>query len=262
MRGRPVPRSTGVTRGAGCRERRGGQACGVEPRRTRHRDVVLPAMLAVLLVAWNNGLGGLLPGPYAAVNAAATAALLLVAWGAGLSWRELGLAPARLADGARWGGAAAAGVAAGLGVALLADGLRPLLVDARVVALPAEEVAHRALVRIPLGTVLWEEVAFRGVLLAALLRVLPPGRAVAVSAAVFGVWHVRPALGAVAANDLADGAAATALLVLAGCVATAVAGVLFGWLRLRSGSLLAPVLLHLATNVGGLLAAVAAARLD
>jgi uncharacterized protein len=45
------------------------------------------------------------------------------------------------------------------------------------------------------------------------------------------------------------------------CLATAAAGVLFAWLRLRSGSLLAPVLLHLATNSVGLLAAAAAVRL-
>jgi membrane protease YdiL (CAAX protease family) len=37
--------------------------------------------------------------------------------------------------------------------------------------------------------------------------------------------------------------------------------VLFAWLRVRSGSLLAPVLLHLATNALGTLAAAAAHRL-
>jgi membrane protease YdiL (CAAX protease family) len=234
----------------------------VEQRRTDRGDVVLAAAVAAVLVAWNNGLGAQLPGPYAGVNAAATAALLVAARAAGLSWRELGLSPGRLAAGARWGGAAAGVVAAGLAVALAVDGLRPLLVDARVTALGPAELAHRALVRIPLGTVVWEEVAFRGVLLAALARVLAPAGAVAASAVVFGAWHVRPTLGALAANDLGEGAAATALLVLAGCLATAAAGVLFAWLRLRSGSLLAPVLLHLATNVLGLLAAAAAARLD
>lgn len=233
----------------------------MEQRRDGRRDPVLAATLAAVLVAWNNGLGAQVPGPYAAVNTAAAGALLVAARAAGLSWGELGLSPGRLAAGARWGGAAAGGVAAGLAVALTVDALRPLLLDARVAALGPAELAHRALVRIPLGTVVWEEVAFRGVLLAALARVLAPAWAVAASAAVFGVWHVRPTLGAVAANDLADGPAVTALLVLAGCLATAAAGVLFAWLRLRSGSLLAPVLLHLATNVLGLLAAATAARL-
>jgi membrane protease YdiL (CAAX protease family) len=46
------------------------------------------------------------------------------------------------------------------------------------------------------------------------------------------------------------------------CLATAAAGVLFSWLRLRSGSLLAPGLLHVATNSMGTLAAAAALRLQ
>jgi membrane protease YdiL (CAAX protease family) len=117
------------------------------------------------------------------------------------------------------------------------------------------------LFRIPFGTVLWEETAFRGVLLAALTRVLPVHAAIAASAAVFGVWHIRPTLSAVAANDLADGPLGRGLAVLLGCAVTAGAGVLFAWLRMRSGSLVAPVLLHLATNDVGTLAAAAAHRL-
>ena len=45
-------------------------------------------------------------------------------------------------------------------------------------------------------------------------------------------------------------------------VGTAAAGLLFAWQRLRSGSLLAPALLHLATNSVGLGAAAAAIRLS
>jgi len=43
--------------------------------------------------------------------------------------------------------------------------------------------------------------------------------------------------------------------VVLACLGTSAAGVLFAELRLRSGSLLAPALLHLATNCLGLLAA-------
>ena len=118
------------------------------------------------------------------------------------------------------------------------------------------------LIRIPLGTVLWEETAFRGVLLAALLRVLPPRTAVGISAAVFGLWHIRPTLDATAANDLAAGLPGRTAAVLSGCVLTAAAGVLFTGLRMRSGSLLAPVLVHAAANCLGLLAAAAAHRLQ
>ncbi|MCV2487761.1 CPBP family intramembrane metalloprotease [Geodermatophilus sp. YIM 151500] len=219
--------------------------------------------LVVVLAAWNNAVVVRLPGypgSYAAANLAATAALLAAARAGGLSWTALGLSPGRLAAGARLGGACAAVVAAGYGLALAVPALRPLLADARVAGLSGGQVAHQVLVRIPLGTVLWEEVAFRGVLLAALVRVVRPRTAVLGSAALFGAWHVRPALSAVAANDLAESPVARAALVLAGCAVTATAGVLFTWLRLRSGSLLAPVLLHLATNCLGVPAAVLAAR--
>ena len=218
----------------------------------------------VVLAAWNNVVVSRLPGhpaAYVAANLAATGVLLALARASGLSWEELGLARRRLRAGARWGGAGLALVAAGYAAALAVPVVRPLLADDRVAGLDAGELAYSTLVRIPLGTVLWEEVAFRGVLLAALMRVLPLRAAIAVAAAVFGVWHVRPTLGALAANDLAEGPLLTGLAVLLGCLATALAGLVLAWLRLRSGSLLAPVLLHLATNSLGALAAAAALRL-
>jgi membrane protease YdiL (CAAX protease family) len=46
--------------------------------------------------------------------------------------------------------------------------------------------------------------------------------------------------------------------VALGCAGTAGAGLLFSAMRRRSGSLLAPALLHLTANAGGLLAAVTA----
>ncbi len=143
---------------------------------------------------------------------------------------------------------------------MAAPALRPLLADARAGGLDGAEIAVQALVRIPLGTVLCEESAFRGVLQAAAGRVLPLPAATAVSCAVFGVWHIRPTLGGLAANDLAGGVAATATAVLLTVLWTAAAALLFTWLRLRSGSLLAPALLHLAANSLGVLAAAAATR--
>jgi uncharacterized protein len=227
----------------------------------RWRAVGITGALVVVLAAWNNLVVTRLPGPYALVNGTAAAVLLVAARAAGLRWSELGLARRSLPAGFRWGGACVGLVAGAYAVALAVPALRPLLADARVADLDGGEIASRVLVRIPFGTVLWEEVAFRGVLLAALLRLLPVPAAVAVSAVVFGAWHIRPTLSALDANDLVHGPVATTAAVLLACLATAVAGVLFCWLRLRSGSLLAPVLLHLATNSVGLLAAAAALRL-
>jgi membrane protease YdiL (CAAX protease family) len=220
--------------------------------------------LVVLLAVWNNVVVPRLPGRpgvYEGVNGTATAVLVGVAGTAGLSPAELGLARDRLRAGAAWGAAPSAVVASGLAAGLAVPSLRPLLRDARVAGLDDGAVAYRALLRIPFGTVLWEEVAFRGVLLAALSRLLPVPRAGVLGSAVFGVWHIRPALRGLAANDLAAGPVATSAAVLLVCLGTAAAGLLFTWLRLRSGSLLAPVLLHLATNSAGTLAAAAAGRL-
>jgi membrane protease YdiL (CAAX protease family) len=141
-------------------------------------------------------------------------------------------------------------------------GIRPLVADHRVAGLDGSAIAADVLIRVPVGTVVWEEVAFRGVLLARLVRVLPRRRAVALSAVVFGIWHIRSNLSGIAANDLVEGPWLTGLVVILGCAALAGAGLLFAWLRLRSGSLLAPALLHLATNSLGTLAAMAANQLS
>jgi membrane protease YdiL (CAAX protease family) len=201
------------------------------------------------------------PASYVPGNVAATALLLAAARSVGLGWQELGLDRRRLRDGLRWGAPGSAAVAAGYTVALSVTGLRPLLRDARIAGVGGGEIAYQVLIRIPLGTVLWEETAFRGVQLAALLRVLPPRAAIGTSAAVFGIWHIRPTLNAAAANGLAPGPLGRTVAALGGCGVTAAAGVFFTHLRLRSGSLLAPVLLHGAMNCLGLVAAAAAHRL-
>ena len=230
----------------------------------RRRVLGLTGALVAVLAAWNNVVVTRLPGhpgAYVVVNLAATGALLAAARWAGLDREELGLGRRGLPAGLRWGGACVALVAAGYGTALAVPGLRPLLADARVGGLDGAQVAYQALVRVPFGTVLWEEVAFRGVLLAGFARLLSLPAAAAGSAAVFGIWHIRPTLCALEANDLVDGPVATAAAVLVACLGMVAAGLFLTWLRLRSDSLLAPVLLHLATNVLGTLAAATAIRL-
>ncbi|TFV86999.1 CPBP family intramembrane glutamic endopeptidase [Blastococcus sp. CT_GayMR16] len=230
----------------------------------RWAPVGLTGALVAVLGVWNNLVVTRLPGypaSYVVVNVAATGVLLAAARAAGLTWDELGLDRRRVPAGLRWGGTCAGLVTAGFAVAVAIPALRPLLTDARISDLDGAELSYQALVRVPFGTVVWEEVAFRGVLLAAFTRLLPVPAATAASSAVFGIWHIRPTLSALAANDLVEGPGATTLAVLLACAGTAAAGVGFTWLRLRSASLLAPVLLHVATNSVGSLAAAAAARL-
>lgn len=195
------------------------------------------------------------PAWYVVVNLVVAAVLVAGARRAGLSWGELGLDRRALAAGLRLGGLVAAVVAAGLALAVAVPALHPLLEDERVAGAGWGLVAYRALVRIPLGTALLEEVAFRGVLLAGWRRVAGTWVAVAGSSVVFGLWHVRPTLELLDANNLAAGAAATGFAVAGAVALTAAAGVGFCWLRLRSGSLAAPFVAHAAMNSLALVAA-------
>lgn len=191
----------------------------------------------------------------------ASIALAVIARRGGLSWQELGLGSAELRTGARWGLAAASIVAAGyLLVAVLPFGDAAL--SDKSVPGSAAAVAVKIAVVIPLRTVLLEELAFRGVLWALLRRRGTAMTATCWSAAAFGLWHIPAGLRVSESNqaleDLAGGSPLiTAAVVLAVVVFTALAGIVFAELRRRSGSLLAPAGLHLATNgVGTVVSAI------
>ncbi len=115
---------------------------------------------------------------------------------------------------------------------------------------------------VPLATVVFEEVAFRGVLWGLFEVAHGALWATVVSALLFGLWHVLPAVdGARQNSPTARVARADLLRQVAGTIVfTALAGLVFGVLRDRSGSLLAPGLLHWATNGLGIVAAALAWR--
>jgi uncharacterized protein len=212
--------------------------------------------LSLALLAWNN-LVHLIPGTSAAyvpLNLAAAGAVVGAARRCGLSWSDLGLRPDRVRAGVRYGGAVALVVAGALAVAVAIPSLHRLLDDARVRRLGPDAVAYHALVRVPLGTVLLEEVAFRGALFGALARGCSRTRAAVASSAVFGLWHVRPTLGLLEANDIADQLLARAGVVTAAIVATAAGGLFFCVLRMRSDSTVAPIVAHTAMNSLGVVA--------
>lgn len=216
-------------------------------------------MLSGSLVAWsataNLGLGDLL---YVPRNLLLTGGLLLFARRWGLTADELGLGRARLRPGLCWGtgsvGVVAVVVGAGVALADVIGPVAALLADERA-ALTGTALAAAVLVRIPLGTAVFEEVAFRGVLRALARPCWSPTRAALWSSAVFGLWHVAPTIVALRANDV-EPASTAGLGAIAGAVlTTTVAGLVFDQLRARSGSLVAPILAHWATNAIGLLAA-------
>jgi membrane protease YdiL (CAAX protease family) len=197
-----------------------------------------------------------------AVNALAATATLAAATASGLNTTDLGLRRDRLRSGLKLGSAAAVPVVAAFGLAALTPATRPLLNDQRVVGLDRRQLAYHVLLRIPVGTIAWEEIAFRGVLGAALRRVLAEPAATIVASAVFGIWHIRPTAEMLAANRLATNRGTRIIAISAVTVGTAAAGALLSFLRERSGSLTAPVLLHLVTNCTAPLASALARVLD
>src|SRR5205807_7423720 len=80
--------------------------------------------------------------------------------------------------------------------------------------------------------------------------------------AAFGPWHIRPTPGALGVNRLAGGRGGRIPAVTAVAAGAAGAGALLSLLRKRSGSLAAPVLLHLAANCAGPLASALARPTD
>jgi len=224
------------------------------------------ASVLVVLLATNLLTNRLAPDRYLPTCLVAAAVLLLIARAARLSRAELGLGAGTAGTGLRWALVAAAAVLAGYLACLAVPATRELLADERAAGLSLGALVWNALVRVPFGTVLLEEVGFRGVLWALLARRLGPARATGVSSALFGLWHVLPSAGIARTNAAAadvfgrGGGSGQVAAVLAAVVGTAAAGVLLCELRRRSGSLLAPAGLHCATNSFGYLLAWAAGR--
>lgn len=221
--------------------------------------MILAIGMALSLIAYSvlANLRETRPVVYVVRNVVAAAVLVLVARGAGLGWSVLGLAVDDLPAGLRWGWLAVLVVA--VGMAAVAAGAGRVEAVARLLAdrradLPPEELAFQAFVRIPIGTALFEEVAFRGVLLGAFLATTATATAVAASSVVFGLWHVVPTLRTLDINGVEDPDARWRG-VAGAVVATTVAGAVLAGLRLVSGSVLAPVLAHAAVNSFGLLVA-------
>jgi uncharacterized protein len=229
----------------------------IDDRPLRRAGLWLPVVLLLWSLVANLGLGERF---YLTRNLAFAVLVLALARQLGLTTTELGLSRAQLGKGARWGVGAAAVVALALAIGVaLADRVAPiatLLADQRA-SMSTPELLYQATVRIPLGTALFEELVFRGVLLAVLARLAGAWRATVLSSVVFGLWHVAPTIVTLRINDVVPASAAGLGAIVSTVLITGVAGVLFCLLRWRSGSLLAPVLAHWATNALALLAAAA-----
>jgi membrane protease YdiL (CAAX protease family) len=190
-------------------------------------------------------------GPPAVAVSVLTVALVLIAWSAGATRVDLGLGRADIRAGLIYGVGAFGVVLLVLVVAALIPATNGFLHDSRA-QIDGGRLLYELGVSIVLLEAIPEEFAFRGVLLGSALRIWGPWRASLITSALFGLWHIAPTLHTMSDNHVFSGAAASVggqvLLVLGSIAVTFAAGLVFCWLRLRSRSLIAPVMAHVATN--------------
>lgn len=155
----------------------------------------------------------------------------------------LGLRAPQARPGLRLGTAAAGLVIAGVVATTALPKARAAMVERDLPSRPAYWLA----VEIPLGTVWSEETAFRGALAALAADGFGPAGGRLVQAITFGLSHVPDARG-------------TGQPIVGTVLVTGLAGWVFARLAERSGSVLAPMLAHLAVNEAGAIAALAVQR--
>ncbi len=220
-------------------------------------------VLSLVLVSYNNLLNlwsAFRSFLYLPLNLTAGALLAVAA----LAWLDLEPADLGLAGNDLEDVALGAGIGLVLVAPLLAAAAMPasarLIADARVAGISGRALAFEVLVRIPLGTALLEEFAFRGTLFA-VSEAEFGGYGAFWSSVAFGLWHVTPTLNLLRANRPEASVGAAVVAVAAGVLLTTGAGMALASLRQASEGLAAPVALHAIVNSVATVAAVLAHRL-
>lgn len=217
-------------------------------RRWRNATLGVGAVLVVANLMSNR----VLPAwGYVPWNASVAVAIVVLARMATTN-KQLGFTAWR--RGAAWGGVLLVLTIGVLALAITMPAFNDLYHDRRVEAGTATWL-YQAFIRIPIGTVLLEEVAFRAVLPGLFIMRWGVLRGCVAASMCFGLWHVLPALtlnevNPVATRVFGTGAGGVAIAVVFAVCSTAIAGLWFCWIRLRSGSVLATMLAHVASNSG------------
>src|SRR5215211_7835865 len=186
----------------------------------RQRAIPPEAVGVAVLTLHNIAVHRVLPAPAdAALNLATAFGLTAFAGRVGCSRADLGIRAEDLSSGLRTGLCAAATAADGVAVGAALPATRRFFDDRRVTDVGRAEAVYHLALRIPLAT----------------------------------AWHVLPTIdhyqGNAASALVADVGRGRRLAVLAAMLSTTGAGGVFAWLRLRSHSVLAPILAHAAVNM-------------
>jgi uncharacterized protein len=154
--------------------------------------------------------------------------------------------------GAAWGGVLFVLTTGVLLLGVIMPAFNEMYHDRRVSSSAASWLYH-AFVRIPLGTAVLEETAFRAVLPALFAARWGVLRGCIAGSLCFGLWHVLPALGLTTVNPTASRAFGTGTPGVVAAVAfavvgTTIAGLWWCWIRYRARSVLATMIAHVASN--------------
>ena len=113
----------------------------------------------------------------------------------GNSWTDMGLGVRYLVPGLVWAALCIGGVTVVYLIGSVFKRTRVAFHDERMSDLTGSRVMFQALVEVPFGTVLLEEIAFRAVLFSMLVRRYGLVWGVVGSSVLFGLWHVLPSIG-------------------------------------------------------------------
>jgi membrane protease YdiL (CAAX protease family) len=231
------------------------RAIASESTAVQARPWLAAVAFAAVLVAYNNLLFGLpgdslaFPPDWLLFPRAVLLPLAAVAWAVrwqGFSLLDLGLTGRGLGRGAGIGLAAAVAIA----VPAVFYFLFPIGVSGGEIEYEnfandsVGEFVFWAAVRYPVHAAVFEEVLFRGVLLALALRSFGATGGVVFSAAAFAAWHVAVDYDTMADSNVADNAAFFAFAQAGALIALFVGGLAFAVMRRRTGSLAGPIVFH------------------
>lgn len=230
------------------------------PTRARRRWIALGAVLVLLAVS-NVMSNRVLPlWAYVPWNFGMAVLLVCVAWWAGQGPVAIGLGIRYWHRPVAVGLLLASVTALVFTIGMVLPATREAFLDSRAADSGLTTMLYQVLIRIPLGTVLLEEVAFRGVL-PALLGAAPALRwrwgPVLGASLAFGLWHILPSIGLATGNEavatvLGRDQLLTTLLAVGSMV---LAGTLMCALAWVGKGVKTTMLLHWATNSLGFVAA-------
>ena len=176
--------------------------------------------------------------------------LFLIVRYAKLGLSNIGLAGSNIKSGLLWGLIGAVIVFAVMGIVYLVS--PSTFLDARYNQ-DTRSLIGALVLSLPIYTVIIEEIIFRGVMPALLMRSTSVQLAFVLSSILFGLWHILPSL-QMKSVSIFGGALFVPRPVVIGSsiVAPFVVGLLLSFMAYKSKSIIAPMIVHWSINASGM----------